>query len=634
MLITLNNNRKIRFLANGLVILAILVGVYQLSFWADLDNTYNDIWRRHIANLSQPDERILVIEIDDRSLEELETQFGRWPWPRTVYGFLVEGLTEANSQAIVFDILFSERDIYQDKSDEHFAESVHAKDNIFFAATYLGSPSPANDISFANLPEKFFQTTGSDLEPIPRGNFVLPWILHASDWNIGLINYLADSDGTARRYAVVTAVDGWKMHSLPSRVVEYATSSEDNLSATVGNAARIYQHQTPDTINLKFPSRANSFKSISYADAKYLLENQQQLELFKNKIIIVGATATGLHDLRPTPIDQLYPATYIIATAIDNLLNDDYLMLVERDFGVTILIILIILLGMVMYFFQNYRTQVMMSFTLLVVTAMGLGLLSLQLSKADMLFPSASIFVMMTSCIVLAIFYRGFKEYIQRRHALQTFSRFMDPQVVRQLIDDVDWQNKLAHKSSEVSVLFSDIRGFTSLSEKRSAEQIMQILNDYFDLQVETIFANKGTLDKFIGDAVMAFWGAPVEDKEHARRAVDTALTMVDNLMQFRETLPVELQDFDIGIGIHSGPAVVGMLGSAKRFDYTAIGDTVNLASRVEGVTKGLARVLISEQTKALCEAHFNFEFKGEFSVKGRERPVNLYEPSRLDQTD
>jgi adenylate cyclase len=156
----------------------------------------------------------------------------------------------------------------------------------------------------------------------------------------------------------------------------------------------------------------------------------------------------------------------------------------------------------------------------------------------------------------------------------------------------------------------------------------MQILNAYFDSQVEAIFNTRGTLDKFIGDAIMAFWGAPVEDEEHAINAVKAALMMVDNLMLFRETLPEDLRGFDVGIGVHSGEAVVGMLGSTKRFDYTAIGDTVNLASRIEGATKDVARILVSEATMILCGDRFKFEYSGEFSVKGREEKVKLYKPS------
>jgi len=615
-----NKTNKLRFILPKLLFVLVIWAVYQLPFWSMVDEQYNDHWRRQIAVTSQPDERILIIEIDEKSLTEMESVAGRWPWPRSVHAFLVEGLLAAESAAIVFDILFSERDIRREEFDQHFAEVVHQQPHIFYAATLLTDSSAQSAISLANLPNDFFTVKDESANPAPMGNFVLPWIIDANDWNIGLINFLADDDGKARRYPVTTSLGEWRIHSLPGKVVTFIKQQNKMLA----------QSPLPDTIHLKYKSTQRVFNSISYADARFLLDNRQQLDLFRDKIVLIGATATGLHDLRPSPIDNLYPATSIIATAIDNLLNEDHLVLVDRNYGLTFLFFFIILMWGIFYLLENYRSQILMSVTLLIVTAGSLLLISLQLSKADMLFPSASVFLVVLFSVISVILYRGFSEYLSKRHTLQTFSRFMDPVVVKQLIAEPQWQDKLANKSTEVSVLFSDIRGFTSLSEKRSAEQIIQILNDYFDLQVETVFKFSGTLDKFIGDAIMAFWGAPIEDKRHAVNAVNAALTMVDNLLRFRDSLPEELKSFDVGIGVHSGPAVVGMLGSSKRYDYTAIGDTVNLASRIEGVTKGVARVLISESTKALCGDAFEYQFKGEYAVKGREEKVKLFEPVRV----
>lgn len=173
----------------------------------------------------------------------------------------------------------------------------------------------------------------------------------------------------------------------------------------------------------------------------------------------------------------------------------------------------------------------------------------------------------------------------------------MDPKVVSQLVESPDWQRHVQPRDCQITVLFSDIRAFTTLSESRSAQQVMDLLNAYFALQVETIFKYGGTLDKFIGDAIMAFWGAPIADPQQADNAIKAAIEMERNLYWFRSTLDAELQHFDIGIGIHTGNAMVGVLGCEQRFDYTAIGDTVNLASRIEGLTKEYGRILISDST-------------------------------------
>jgi adenylate cyclase len=197
----------------------------------------------------------------------------------------------------------------------------------------------------------------------------------------------------------------------------------------------------------------------------------------------------------------------------------------------------------------------------------------------------------------------------------------------------------LSGKSRQISVLFSDIRGFTTLSEGSTPEEVVELLNAYFTLQAEAVFQQQGTLDKYIGDAIMAFWGAPTEQPDHALRAVAAAMEMSDKLEQFREQLAQQGktvgQNLEIGIGVHSGPAVVGFIGSPNKQEYTAIGDTVNLTSRIEGQTKGISRVLVSEDTRQLCElqanGHCPYDFidHGSYEVKGRSRAVRLYEPKR-----
>jgi len=181
--------------------------------------------------------------------------------------------------------------------------------------------------------------------------------------------------------------------------------------------------------------------------------------------------------------------------------------------------------------------------------------------------------------------------------------------------------------------LFSDIRGFTTLAENRTPQEVVSLLNRYFTLQVEVVFRHGGSLDKFIGDCIMAFWGAPLDDKRHAQNAVAAALEMAQVLQRFKQELGKEDGDFDVGIGIHSGVAVVGLIGSDQRREYTAIGDTVNLASRIEGLTKGLSRILVSRETMRLCGQEYDFTAFGAHQVKGREQAVELFAPSIRSST-
>jgi adenylate cyclase len=217
------------------------------------------------------------------------------------------------------------------------------------------------------------------------------------------------------------------------------------------------------------------------------------------------------------------------------------------------------------------------------------------------------------------------RERRSREQAVQLFSRFVNPHVVKELIAHGGLNR--AGESRQVSVLFSDIRGFTTLSERHTPQEVVALLNRYFSLQVEVIFRHGGSLDKFIGDAIMAFWGAPLDDPQHACHAVAAALEMAEVLQRFKRELGPQGAEFDVGIGIHSGPAVVGLIGSEQRREYTAIGDTVNLASRIEGLTKGVSRILVSKETRALCGDAFDFRSFGSYKVKGREQEVELFAP-------
>jgi adenylate cyclase len=220
------------------------------------------------------------------------------------------------------------------------------------------------------------------------------------------------------------------------------------------------------------------------------------------------------------------------------------------------------------------------------------------------------------------------RERQARREAIAQFSRFVNPHVVKQLLERGGLEG--AGETREVSVLFSDIRGFTALSETKAPGEVVALLNNYFSRQVDVVFSHGGSLDKFIGDCIMALWGAPLDDAEHARHAVACALEMADALQAYKRDLGAADASFDVGIGIHSGPAVVGLIGSERRPEYTAIGDTVNLASRIEGLTKDAKRrILVSRETMLACREAFDFVPAGSYKVKGRAQEVELFEPRR-----
>ncbi|MEQ1881354.1 MAG: adenylate/guanylate cyclase domain-containing protein, partial [Burkholderiales bacterium] len=344
---------------------------------------------------------------------------------------------------------------------------------------------------------------------------------------------------------------------------------------------------------------------------------------FKDKIVVIGVTASGLHDIRPTSVNLRADGVDILATAIDNLKNQNYLRQSATGWPVALTFLLMVVLYGA---FRAHANTLKIGGALALATVL-LVLVQYLLLGSLMLLPVLRIAVFSWIFFLAAALRDYLRERRERETAIREFSRFVNPHVVKELIAHGGLSRE--GESRQVTLLFSDIRGFTTLSEKRTAQEVVSLLNRYFSRQVEVIFRHGGALDKFIGDAIMAIWGAPLDDAKHAEHAIQCALEMADTLDAFRKELGESGGDFDVGIGIHSGSAVVGLIGSEQRREYTAIGDTVNLASRIEGLTKGVARILVSEDTKQMCGEAFDFVPRGLYKVKGREKEVELFEPKR-----
>jgi adenylate cyclase len=345
---------------------------------------------------------------------------------------------------------------------------------------------------------------------------------------------------------------------------------------------------------------------------------------FAGKIVIIGTAASGLHDLRVTPLNSLQPGAEILGTAIENLKNGRSMRYADRAWPAAIGIALIFLL----YFAFQRRIDARATGGALVLVTGALLFSSYLAAGRLVLLPVLTPLVAAWSFYVAAALSEYLRERQARREAVAQFSRFVNPEVVKQLIERGGIEG--AGQTRQVTLLFSDIRGFTTLSEAKRPEEVVAILNRYFSMQVDVVWRHGGTLDKYIGDCIMALWGAPLDDAQQARNAVACALDMADTLQVFKRELGAGDANFDVGIGVHSGPAVVGFIGSEKKREYTAIGDTVNLASRIEGLTKDAKRrILVSRETMEQCADAFDFVSCGTFPVKGRAQPVELFEPRR-----
>ncbi|WP_146909424.1 CHASE2 domain-containing protein [Arenimonas daejeonensis] len=592
-----------------LLALALVALALQISGYLDrADDALADVMlARHAQSRTPPDD-IVVVAIDQKSLEDLNQIAGSWPWPRAIHGELIDGLARWRPSAVAFDVLFNEADAFRPDSDAVFREIAKGQDNLFFPSLRMPDGNP---VPLKLLPASFGAERGPAAADDAAVPLLVPLVLDMASWQGGLINFEADADGTGRHARLWHDVDGWRLPGLSANIARHT-------GGTLPEQERV---------RLKWFGREP--RTIPYGD---LLDDLGQAEpkiapTLAGKIVIVGATAPGLNDLRPTPLAALTPGVHVLTTALANLRAGDWL----RDLHLRWPLLALLVAGLVAGFLRRKRSPLVI----------GLWLAAISLACVAGAYGAYDYNLHAPVGAALMLAWLGFglltieahrQERREREATIGIFGRFLDPRVVQTLVETGELSRDRKPEAREISILFSDIRGFTTLSETRTPEAVVDLLNRYFSRQVDVIFRNGGTLDKFIGDAIMAFWNAPTDTPAHAQQAVAAAIEMTLALDDFKRELAARgegLGDFDVGIGVHTGPAVVGFLGSDSRMEYTAIGDTVNLASRIEGTTKGVARVLVSDATRAACgeTGRFRFVHRGQFHVKGREQPVDLYEP-------
>lgn len=591
-----------------LIALGIWLAALGLGGWRDIgervEYSFMDWNLRRLAAQSPPDRDIVVLDIDEPTLEAMAPEYGRYPWTRAVYGALIEGLARQRPAAIVFDVLLIDPHKEHAQDDLYLIRVAQRTPNVYFPMVKLPGDD-ARGVELKNVPG--LERGAGD--PDARAALLLPLPGLAATGRIGTIDVEPDVDAVIRRYPLYRDLNGWRLPSLPARVAR-----------GIG-----YPIPRDASLMLAWHGPAKSYRTLSLHEVLFDLERREPKRPrneFTGKIVIIGASAPGLSDLKLTPMPRAFPGAEVVATAIDNLKIGERLQTAPSW---TAPVLAAVILSLLMAAFARGVN--------LLHTGLGLIGASLLLAAAASWMTAPHHYVVpVVGPLAIGWLYfvalalrAWFIERNDRQRVTQLFGRFLDPRVVTELVQRGGIDTG-AGQRRDITVLFSDIRGFTTLSERQSPQQVVALLNRYFKLQVEVIFRHQGTLDKYIGDAIMAFWGAPTHQPDHAQRALMAAREMEQVVLRFKE----ELDDvnFDIGIGLSSGEAVVGFVGSPEhRQDYTVIGDTVNTASRIEGATKGRARILVSAATRTAVGKGFRFSDHGLVALKGKEEKVHLYEP-------
>lgn len=581
----------------------------------------------HLKGKDTPPQDIIIAAIDEASLEKL----GRWPWSRDKIAKLVNKLSELKPAVIAFDIIFSEPDTY----DSVLAKSISKAGNVILPVVFFfNSDGSVRTSLFSSALNVLNYKKFGKYPPISSRSVLMPVkLLEESSAGFGHINMFPDADGTIRWEVLFIEYYGHLIPSLSLRTAGmYLGIPDEKQLVDAARAVYLGRRFIPTDpwgrILIPYYGGNETFKYIPIVD---ILENKVKGEDIEEKIVLVGATAVGIYDLRVTPFSSALPGVEKHANVIASLI-DGKSLLPASPYTVLLLIFLSGTLSMLFY----QRLKAGYSVIVLLFLFGTVFTVSFLLFKNGTWlcigYISGNLIIQFLATVTLKYAYSE-KE---ARHIRRIFSSYVTEKVVNELIKNPSMA-KLGGERRQITVMFSDIRGFTTMSEKLAPEKVVEHLNEYFTAMTEVIFKWEGTLDKFMGDAIMAFWGAPLLQNDHAERALNCAVDMIKRLRVLQQKWSREGKpSLRIGIGINTGEALVGNIGAeGKKMDYTVIGDNVNLASRLEGLNKQFnSEILISEFTfdsvkeKTQFQGLIDIEPLGEISVKGREKPVKIYKIS------
>ncbi|MFQ5585819.1 MAG: CHASE2 domain-containing protein [Thermodesulfobacteriota bacterium] len=577
---------------------------------------------------SHPGDDVVIVAVDERSINEL----GRWPWSRAVMARLMESL--ASAKVVALDIVFSETE--SKTRDVALAEAIRGVGNVVMGYFFReDATEEVGEWALSQMERSRIKAIKllDDVEEVPIIEFP------AVEANIreigegasgfGSFNIIPDHDGIYRNAQLLFLFDGALYPSLALEALRHYIGGEIivQLAAYGVDDLSIREYHLPldegGGFTLNFYGGGGTIPTYSAAG---LLKGEIPPEAIEGKLVFIGVTEKGVYDIRAVPLDPLFPGVETHATVAANTLQRRFLIRDSRVVGIDVISILFLPLLLSVIIGKVHRT-----FTSLLIFG---GILSLSVLVNFFLFVTYGITAtVIYPLLAVSLSYLSLEAYRnivvegKSRYLKKAFSTYISQSVVTEILKDPD-KLQLGGEKREVTMLFSDIRAFTSISERLQPEELVQLLNNYLSPMTEIVLREGGTLDKYIGDAIMVIFNAPVDLPDHPKRACTVALTMMEKLevlnrgWRERGYLPIF-----IGIGVNTGDAVVGNMGADLRFDYTAIGDAVNLASRLEGMNKLYGTsILVSEDTRRRVADDFLFREIDTVRVKGREKGVAIFE--------
>jgi adenylate cyclase len=646
------------------------VGALHIGFLQRLDAIIYDSRLRATMPRTM-DQRVVIVDIDEKSLSEV----GRWPWGRNRLAAMVDELFDRQKVALLgFDVLFAEPDDSSGLKRLREMAETDLKDSAGFKDRLAQlQPTLDYDAAFAKALEKRPIVLGyyltSDRNGRTSGTLPAPVMTRESlqgrpitftSWNgygsnieplaraapiAGFFNSITDGDGVVRSIPLVAEYKGAYYESLSLAMfrmlvgqpaVEPGFPRERMVARNYSGLESIVLRQgqrqlsvpVDDRVATLVPFRGDGGEaggSFRYVSASDVLNRKLADGELKDKIVLVGTTAPGLLDLRVSPVGETYPGVEMHANVISGLLEGK--LFVKPDYAVGYEVVMLLAAGLVLALLLP-----LLSATVAVLVSAGVAILLVALNyylfmAHGLVMPLAAALVMAGTAFALNMSYGYFVESRHKRELANLFGTYVPPELVDEMVKDPDSYSMKA-TSKELTVMFCDMRGFTKMSERMEPTQLQEMLNAVFSRLTDIIRANRGTIDKYMGDCVMAFWGAPVDTPNHAELAVKTAIAMSKAVHQINEEHRAKgIPEIGVGVGLNTGTMCVGDMGSDIRRSYTVIGDAVNLGSRLEGLSKVYGiDIVVSESCRKLA-TDFAWQELDRVRVKGKEQAVGIFYP-------